>query len=160
MSPKAAKVQLNDSEWRVMQILWRRGRCTARDVHQELSAETSWAYTTVKTVLDRLVSKELLGVTAADHVLVYESRITPESARRNAVRALLDRAFGGSFAPFARFLVDEELTAGERAELQSLLDDRGPAQAESKAATKSKSASKSTSKSRRHNAKERGRDRA
>ncbi len=148
MSHQPARTQLNDSEWRVMQVIWRRGRCTARDVHQELSAETSWAYTTVKTVLDRLVSKDLLGVTAAANVLVFESRISPESARRNAVRALLDRAFGGSFAPFARFLVDEELTSAERAELQSLLE------------AESKAPAKSGSKTRRQSGKERGRDRA
>ena len=47
---------LSDAEWRVMQALWDRGPCRARVVLDELEAETGWSYSTVKTLLARLVA--------------------------------------------------------------------------------------------------------
>ena len=50
-------MRLNDSEWKVMQALWGRHPATARDVLEQVERETAWAYTTVKTLLARLVEK-------------------------------------------------------------------------------------------------------
>ena len=54
-----AKVQLSDAEWKVMHAVWAlRGAVTVRQVHEHLDAETGWAYSTVKTLMERLVEKQ------------------------------------------------------------------------------------------------------
>jgi BlaI family transcriptional regulator, penicillinase repressor len=57
---------------------------------------------------------------------LYEPLVEEGQARRTEVRALVERAFDGAFAPLLRFvLTEEKLSAAERAELRALLDRAG-----------------------------------
>mgnify|MGYP002390148889 CR=1 FL=1 len=48
---------LSDAEWKVMRALWARHPATARELLDALAADTGWAYTTLRTLLARLVEK-------------------------------------------------------------------------------------------------------
>jgi len=123
MSRKPA-ARLTEAEWSVMQVVWRTGPTTARDVVDALAAERGWAYTTVKTLLTRLAAKGAVREEMRGHRAVYRPRVAEEDARRSAVRSLADRAFGGSLVPMARFLLDGgELSSAERARLREILDE-------------------------------------
>jgi BlaI family penicillinase repressor len=117
-------MKLSETEWRVMNEVWRRGRATARDVHDDVAAETGWAYTTVKTILARLAEKGVLSVEKRGNASRYEPTITRDEARRSAVHGLLDRAFEGAFGPlFNHLLREEKLSKKDRAELRRMLDE-------------------------------------
>ena len=47
--------ELAKAEWSLMEALWARGRATATDLQNDLQDHQGWAYSTVKTMLDRLV---------------------------------------------------------------------------------------------------------
>ncbi|MGQ0553605.1 MAG: BlaI/MecI/CopY family transcriptional regulator [Planctomycetota bacterium] len=113
--------RLNETEWKVMQALWRRQPLSAREVREELAPSTGWAYTTVKTLLVRLAEKGLVRETRSERAGLYAPLITQAEARRAALRALLDRAFEGGLAPMLGFLREERLTAKERATLEAML---------------------------------------
>ena len=125
-------MHLSDAEWKIMDCLWRRGSATARDIVDELHGETGWAYTTVKTMLARMVDKGSAREVRADRkggdphagrVATYVPLVTREQARHSALRGLMDRAFGGAFAPLMQHLLDEErLSARDRERLRALLD--------------------------------------
>ena len=116
-------MRLNNSEWKVMQVVWDGPPVAARDVHDALSAETGWAYTTVKTLLERLVEKGALRAAREGRATSYEPVLERGDARRSAVHNLVDQAFGGAVTPLLRFLsTDERLSASERAELSRLLE--------------------------------------
>jgi len=122
--------QLSDAEWKVMNAVWgRRGPVTARQVLESVGDETAWAYTTVKTLMDRLVDKGVLRAVTASHTTQYRPRIHRARALRAAARALADKAFGGSVGPLVHFLIrSESLSRGERQELRRMLaDDRSAA---------------------------------
>lgn len=115
---------LNESEWRVMHVLWSRGPSTAREVLDVIEPETRWAYTTVKTVLARLVEKGAVTAEMHGHRSRYAATVTRRAARSAAVRALLDRAFYGTMGGLFHHLIDEEpLSARDQAELRELLVD-------------------------------------
>jgi BlaI family penicillinase repressor len=117
-------MRLSDGEWKVMQVVWDSGPVTARDVLDAVAPETRWAYTTVKTMLDRLVAKGALTLDRAATAGVYKSALSRENARRTAVEGLVERAFEGAFAPLLRFAVEgRTLTDEDRAALRSLLDE-------------------------------------
>jgi BlaI family penicillinase repressor len=122
-------MQLSDAEWKIMGCLWRRQQATAREIVDDLQDETAWAYTTVKTMLTRMVEKGTVRETHEVHGphggrgAQYQPLITREQARHSALRGLVDRAFGGALAPLMQHLLDEEhLSAGDRARLRELLD--------------------------------------
>jgi len=48
-------MKLTPAEWRLMNALWEAHPATAREVAERLPGETTWAYTTIKTMLSRLI---------------------------------------------------------------------------------------------------------
>ena len=128
-------MKFSDAEWRLMTALWARNPASARDVHDAVSADTGWAYSTVKTMLSRLVEKGALAVEMVRNAAQYTPNVSQEAGRRSALRTLINQAFGGSAAPLmAQLLGDDALSARDRAELSRLLQAASPSAPESKAA--------------------------
>lgn len=118
--------RLSASDWRLMRALWaatsERGQATAREVLEALEPGTEWAYTTVKTLLDRLVEKQVVKRARGEGVWHYRPRITREEAQRREVEALKQGVFGGRAAPLVHLLLEEErLGKRDREELRRLL---------------------------------------
>lgn len=115
-------IRLTDAEWKVMAVVWKQAPVTVRDVVEALRGETAWAYSTVKTLLARLVDKGALTSEKRGNAGVFEPRITERQARGSAVRALLDRAFQGTVGSLVHHLVSEEnLSQKDHAELSKAL---------------------------------------
>ncbi len=115
-------MKLSDAEWTVINVVWERSVASARDVLEQTEAETGWAYTTVKTILSRLVEKGALRVRKRANTSLYEPLVSRKAARRSAVRSLLDRAFDGAFGGLLQHLVtDEKLSKKDREELKAML---------------------------------------
>ena len=52
--------ELTEAEWDIIQVVWEREPCAAPTVQEELAARKKWTYSTVKTLMDRMVTKGLL----------------------------------------------------------------------------------------------------
>ena len=107
MGKTAKKGGLTRLELRIMQVIWRRGRCTVSDVQAEM--EPPLAYTTVQTMLNILERKGKLKRELRGRAYVYSAAITEAKALGQGVRDLIDRMFGGS----SEELVMSLLTNGE-----------------------------------------------
>jgi len=130
MGRQAGGAPLSDAEWKVMHAVWARaGEVSARDVLDVVVRETGWAYTTLKTLMDRLVEKGVLDVEVRRNVSFYRARLRKGRAVATAADDLTRRAFGGEVAPLVHHLLGSpRLSARDRAELRRLLDeaDAGP----------------------------------
>jgi len=116
---------LSEAEWRIMNRVWEDSPTTARQVLDAVGDETGWAYTTVKTMMNRLVEKGALKERKQDHTSEYAPKLTRRRARAAALKALVERAFGGAIGPMVTQLVDDEkLTKKERDELRRMLGKR------------------------------------
>ena len=125
-------MKLTDSEWLIMDALWRQHPATARDVSGLLPDEKEWAYTTIKTMLNRLVEKGAVSERKVGNVSLYEPLVSRDKARRSAIRSLIDRAFGGSFEPMINFLAkDREISEEQRRKLLEMLDEEKRPEGES-----------------------------
>ncbi len=49
------KTELTEAEWAIMNIVWEEEPCAAGTVQESLSKSRNWAYSTVKTTMDRMV---------------------------------------------------------------------------------------------------------
>jgi BlaI family penicillinase repressor len=117
-------VKLSDSEWTVMNVVWDRPPVTVRDVHEVVQRETGWAYTTVKTTLERLASKGILRSRKRGNVGLYEPLVSRSQARKSAVRSLVEKAFDGTFGSLLQHILsDEKLSARDQKRLAELLDE-------------------------------------
>jgi BlaI family penicillinase repressor len=116
-------MKLTEAEWQIMNALWQKHPATARDVMDRLDRRVNWAYTTIKTMLTRLVEKQAVGEVKQGNTSVYEPMVSQRKARRSAFRSLLDQAFDGAIGPLVHFLAEEkQLTAKEKEELVRILE--------------------------------------
>lgn len=112
------------TEWDVLDVLWDAERATAREVGEALQERRGWAYSTVKTMLDRMANKGLVHARRVGNVWEYEPAVPREEARRSAWKSFVETVFGGSMAPALRFLAnDARLTRRQREQLQRLLEE-------------------------------------
>ena len=115
-------MKLTEPEWQIMNALWDKHPARGRDVVERLPSAVNWAYTTVKTMLDRLVEKKAVGKSKRGNIGLYEPLVSRRQARRTAMRLMLDQAFDGAFGPMMHFLVeDEKLSAEQRKVLIKIL---------------------------------------
>ena len=75
-------------------VLWRIGEGSVKQVRAELS--TPFAYTTILTILERLVRRGAASRRKVSRAFFYAPALTLEEARRRAVRDLLETFFSGS----------------------------------------------------------------
>ena len=83
-------------ELECLKALWRIGTGSVKDVRDILTENRSLAYTTVMTVLERLVKRGAVGRTRSGRAFVYEPRLDREHARQLAVKELVATYFSGS----------------------------------------------------------------
>lgn len=112
-----------ETEWDILDALWEAQRGTAREVTEALAQKRGWAYSTVKTMLDRMVDKGLVLARRVGNVWEYTAAMPRIKAQKWAWRRFVTVAFGGAMAPSLAFVTKEtRLTKEQRAELRSLLD--------------------------------------
>jgi BlaI family transcriptional regulator, penicillinase repressor len=112
-----------DAELAILRILWERGRCTVRQVHDALSRERPAAYTTALKMLQIMTEKGLVRRDDTDRTHIYEPRLTEEQTQRQLVRDLVDRAFGGSASKLVlQALSTRRATAEELGEIRKLIE--------------------------------------
>src|SRR3954453_7528238 len=123
MGPQRTNPEILETEWDILDALWREERATARDVTRVLAEKRGWAYSTVKTMLDRMVDKGLVAARQVGNVWEYTPAVPRRKAQSWAWRRLVDVAFGGAVAPTLAFVAKEgKLSRQERAELRAVLD--------------------------------------
>jgi predicted transcriptional regulator len=110
-----------DGELAILEVLWRRGPCTVREVHDELPGET--AYTTALKMMQIMADKDLVTRDTSSRSHVYTAALDQERTQRWLATDLVDRAFGGSAAQLAmQALSAKSASSEELAEIRRLLD--------------------------------------
>ncbi|MDI6449282.1 BlaI/MecI/CopY family transcriptional regulator [Anaerobaca lacustris] len=119
------KHELTEAEWEIIQVVWEHEPCAAPTVQEALQARKKWTYSTVKTLMDRMVAKGLLSTERIRNLILYRSAVTQKQARKGEVAKTLTRAFGGAFTPMMQFMLESHsLSDTELAELESMIRKR------------------------------------
>jgi len=115
-------MKLTQAEWQIMKVLWKKHPATARDIMARLPKGVSWAYTTIKTMLARLVEKKVVSESKNSNTSIYEPLLSQRKARLIAFRSMLDQAFDGATDPLLHFLLEEkQFSAKQKQELVKIL---------------------------------------
>jgi len=114
---------LSPFETEVLQLFWQHGQLTATEAHALLQAQRELAYTTVKTIIDRLERKGALAREAqVGRTIVYRALVDPRATRRNQVQRFLSSFFRGNRKDLLTALLEEEqLSLDELAYLQRVV---------------------------------------
>lgn len=113
--------RISQAELDVMDVLWTDSPMAASDVAGHLS-DKNWNIRTVKTLLSRLVEKNVLSTEQDGRRYLYAPLISKNDYARRAAKRLSDRLFGGRAAPLVAHLAEGDgLTDQDIAELEALL---------------------------------------
>ncbi|MHC5059960.1 MAG: BlaI/MecI/CopY family transcriptional regulator [Planctomycetota bacterium] len=119
----SSKPELTEAEWAIMKVVWENEPCAAGTVQEALEKSKDWAYSTVKTTMDRMVSKGLLEITKIRNLQLFSSRVSEEDAKKGEFRKMLKRAFDGALTPMMQFLIEQEgLSKDELSQLRQFVD--------------------------------------
>lgn len=115
--------RLSRSEWKVMNLCWRLGGATARQVFDQME-RTGRSYQTIKTLLDRVTEKGFLKVKKLSHICVYHPVRSRKEAVAEAVREFVDEVLDNQIAPLYLHLAERPgLDEDELEQLRALLDE-------------------------------------
>ncbi|MGV6852719.1 MAG: BlaI/MecI/CopY family transcriptional regulator [bacterium] len=85
------------AEFAVLQILWRRGACTVRKVHDILqTGNSSTAYTTTLKTMQIMYKKQLLYRDDRQKAHIFRAQCTALETRKLFLKDLLEKVFHGS----------------------------------------------------------------
>jgi predicted transcriptional regulator len=117
-----ARTALTGPELQIMEVLWTRGPCSVREIHDALPARGKPAFTTVQTVVYRLEKKRALScVKRISNANIFEAAISRDEAHTTLVDELL-ALFGGRSKPvIARLVESGKLTVDDIREAEAEL---------------------------------------
>ena len=101
MLPKLTRLELE-----IMEVFWRRGPSSVREIQEDLPGKTRPAYTTVQTMVYRLERKRALRrARKIGNAHIFEPLVSRVAAHRRLVDELLG-FFGGRIQPIVAHLVE------------------------------------------------------
>jgi BlaI family penicillinase repressor len=115
-------MSLTKAEWQIMNALWKKYPASVRDVIDNLENNVDWAYTTVKTMLDRLAKKGVLKVKKERNVSMYEPIVSQKKTKQAAIKSFVNQVFEGAVGSLMHHLIaEEDLSKKEKEELVRIL---------------------------------------
>ena len=115
-------VELTEAEWAIIKAVWDHEPCAAPVIQEALHKSREWTYSTVRTLMDRMVGKRLLTAEKIRNLTLYRSAITRAEAQKGELLYALKNAFNGALTPMVQCLLETgELSAAELAELEALI---------------------------------------
>ena len=90
------KIKPTESELEILQIIWRMGQCTVRDVHEELAKNKDAGYTTTLKLMQIMHDKGMVERDTAAKTHLYKAIITREQAQQTALDKIINTVFKGS----------------------------------------------------------------
>ncbi len=117
-------IKLFDSELRVMDVLWKEGDMTAKQISNILNSEIGWNINTTYTVIKKCIAKEAIRRTEPN--FMCHALVSKEEAQAAETDALIGKLYDGSVDKlFAALLGRKNLTAKQIEELKKILGESG-----------------------------------
>jgi predicted transcriptional regulator len=119
-------MSISESEGVIMEALWRRHPRSAEEVIAEVADARGWSAATVKTLLNRLLTKQAIAAERDGRRYLYRPLIERTAYVSEESRSLVDRLFGGRVSSLvSHFSQQEQLSPDDVAELKRLIADLG-----------------------------------
>jgi len=116
-------VNISDSEWKIMNILWENSPCTIMQITKALSESTGWTKHTVMAFLKRLEEKGAVYYEEGGKAKQYYAKVPQTEVVLEEVRSFLQKAFKGKLGLMLNTMIEEEaLTQTELDELYEILE--------------------------------------
>lgn len=116
--------KITEAELEIMKVLWENKEATSLQIIDEVSKTTDWNKNTIKTLISRLVEKEVISVDKnKGNLYLYTPNISIEEYKSEENKNFLKKLYNGSINDMLlTFAKSNELTRKDLEELMKLID--------------------------------------
>ena len=107
------KPEPTDGELEILQLLWKHGPMTVRQIHDLLGAEKQTGYTTTLKMMQIMTDKRLLGREAQGRGHIYHSIVNEKKTTQTRLDSFIEATFGGSASRLVMQLLGSKNTSDE-----------------------------------------------
>jgi|WetSurMetagenome_2_1015567.scaffolds.fasta_scaffold130329_2 BlaI family transcriptional regulator, penicillinase repressor len=110
---KRTEAKLGDLELQILNILWKNGPLSVREVLEELPEEPRQLYNTVLTMMRIMHEKGYLDRKEEGRAHIYQARLREKNVKDGLLRSLINSAFRGSYEALLVHILQEEKISRE-----------------------------------------------
>jgi BlaI family penicillinase repressor len=111
--PVKKNINLSDSEWKIMSLLWEDAPRTIMKMVAALKDETNWTKSTVITLLNRMEAKGAVYYKEDGKAREYYPAVKREEIAVKETESFLDRVFKGSLGLMMNTMVKQKALSRE-----------------------------------------------
>lgn len=116
-------IKPTESELEILQILWKKGNASVREVHEELLEIKEAGYTTTLKLMQIMHEKGLVKRDDSIKTHIYQAAVSKEKTQKHLLNKMIDSLFGGSPSELVmQALGNHKASAEELEEIQKMLD--------------------------------------
>ncbi len=116
--------KISEAEWTVMRAIWNENPITSNRIIEVVSESTDWKPKTIRTLLNRLVSKGAVGHDGKGREYSFFPLIEESTAVKAESESFLKRVFDGALTPLITTLAEsKKLSKKDIEELKRILEE-------------------------------------
>ena len=116
-------VKIQDSELRIMNLIWKNGDMTAKQISDILGQEIGWNINTTYTLIKRLIAKG--AIERKEPKFICHALVSEKENQRLETEEFINKLYGGSKSLlFVSLLEDENITQDQLDELKRYIAER------------------------------------
>ncbi|WJQ80049.1 BlaI/MecI/CopY family transcriptional regulator [Brevibacillus brevis] len=117
--------KISEAEWEIMKIIWKNHPINAENIALLLPEEIEWTDQTVRTFINRLLKKKVIGFEKSGRGYKYFPLISEKECIRAESQSFLKRVFSGAAdMMMTNFLEDVKLSQKDIEHLQKILNEK------------------------------------
>ena len=117
-----SSVKPTEAELTLLNVLWKMGPATVRQIHDVVSLTQKTGYTTVLKILQIMHEKSLVIRDESNRAHVYAAAYSETQTQSSLIKDLISKAFGGSTSKLVMRALDESTSAQEIDDIRQLLN--------------------------------------
>ena len=123
MSRDKSDIKPTEAELTLLNILWRMGPATVRQIHETVSQTQTTGYTTVLKILQIMHEKTLVIRDESNRAHVYAPANSEMVTQSSLLKDLVLKAFGGSTSKLVMRALDNSTSKEEIEDIRQLLNE-------------------------------------
>ena len=100
---------ITGAEWEIMRVVWANEEVTSKFVSQVLGEKMQWKHTTVKTLLNRLLEKNVLKKRESGNKYIYYTEYNEQEIAEKYVTETFDRICKTKVGEMIKELIEKSL---------------------------------------------------
>ena len=112
-----------EAELTLLNVLWKIGPATVRQIHEAVSETQKTGYTTVLKILQIMHEKSLVIRDESNRAHVYAAANSETFTQSSLIRDLITKAFGGSTSKLVMRALNESTSKEEIADIRQMLNE-------------------------------------